>query len=284
MKTLLTALLPCLLLIGCGGSSTTDATITNTNTNTNPVTTPGSGDWYKPGVSTTWQLQLQGTVNTGYDVELYDIDLFDTPAQTIADLHAAGHHVLCYFSGGSYEDWRPDATQFAASDLGNALDGWPGERWLDIRSTALRDIMSARLDLAADKGCDGVDVDNMDGFVNNSGFALTANDQLAYNRYIANAAHDRRLAIALKNDLDQIGDLADAFDLAVNEECFDYNECDLLTPFVQQGKPVLQVEYKPIYTNDATARAELCTQSLSQQFSTLILPLALDDAFRFSCR
>ena len=281
MKTLLTALLPCLLLIGCGGSSTTDATVTNTN----PVTTPGSGsDWYKPGVATTWQLQLQGTVNTGYDVDIYDIDLFDTPAQTIADLHAAGHHVLCYFSGGSYEDWRPDAAQFAASDLGNALDGWPGERWLDIRSNTLRDIMTARLDLAADKGCDGVDADNMDGFANNSGFPLTADDQLAYNRFIANAAHDRRLAIALKNDLDQIGDLVDDFDLSVNEECFDYDECDLLAPFVQQGKPVLQVEYKQTYVNDATARADLCIQSLSQQFSTLVLPLALDDGFRFSCR
>ena len=281
MKTLLTALLPCLLLIGCGGASTTDTTATNTN----PVTTPGSGsDWYKPGVSTTWQLQLQGTVNTGYDVDIYDIDLFDTPAQTIADLHAAGHHVLCYFSGGSYEDWRPDAAQFAASDLGNALDGWPGERWLDIRSNTLRDIMTARLDLAADKGCDGVDADNMDGFANNSGFPLTADDQLAYNRFIANAAHDRRLAIALKNDLDQIGDLVDDFDLSVNEECFDYDECDLLAPFVQQGKPVLQVEYKQTYANDATARADLCIQSLSQQFSTLILPLALDDGFRFSCR
>jgi hypothetical protein len=281
MKTLLTALLPCLLLIGCGGSSTTDATATNTN----PVTTPGSGgDWYKPGVSTTWQLQLQGTVNTGYDVDIYDIDLFDTPAQTIADLHAAGHHVLCYFSGGSYEDWRPDAAQFATSDLGNALDGWPGERWLDIRSNTLRDIMTARLDLAADKGCDGVDADNMDGFANNSGFPLTADDQLAYNRFIANAAHDRRLAIALKNDLDQIGDLVDDFDLSVNEECFDYDECDLLAPFVQRGKPVLQVEYKQTYANDATARADLCIQSLSQQFSTLILPLALDDGFRFSCR
>jgi len=123
----------------------------------------------------------------------------------------------------------------------------------------------------------------MDGYTNNSGFPLSADDQLAYNRFIANAAHQRNLAVALKNDLDQIGELVDYFDLSVNEECFDYNECDLLAPFIQQGKPVLQVEYKQTYVNNATARANLCADSLGLQFSTLILPLALDDAFRFSC-
>lgn len=278
MKILPALLLPSLLLIGCGGSST------DVTSNPDPGTTPVSGTgWYKPGLSATWQLQLQGTVNTGYDVEIYDIDLFDTPAQTIADLHAAGHRVLCYFSGGSYEAWRPDAAIFAAAVLGKELDGWPGERWLDVRATALRDIMTSRLDLAAAKGCDGVDVDNMDGFANDSGFPLSANDQLDYNRFIANAAHQRHLAIALKNDLDQIPELVGYFDLSVNEECFDYDECDLLAPFVQQGKPVLQVEYKQTYANDATARADLCIQSRSRQFSTLVLPLALDDGFRFSC-
>lgn len=278
MKACLPSLLPCLLLISCGGSSTGDTN--NADPNTTPIT--GSG-WYKPGLSSTWQLQLQGTVNTGYDVDIYDIDLFDTPEQTIADLHAAGRRVICYFSGGSYEEWRSDSAQFATADLGNDLDGWPGERWLDIRSTDLRDIMLLRLDLAANKGCDGVDVDNMDGYTNNSGFPLTANDQLDYNRFIANAAHERNLAVALKNDLDQVGELVDYFDLAVNEECFDYTECDLLAPFVQQGKPVMQVEYKQLYVNDASARADLCSDSLNLQFSTLILPLALNDAFRFSC-
>jgi hypothetical protein len=281
MKAFLPMLLPCLMLVGCGGSSSS----TETNNTTPPsVPPPATGSWYKPGLSSSWQLQLQGTVNTGYDVDIYDIDLFDTPEQTITDLHAAGRRVICYFSGGSYEDWRTDANQFPSAVLGNNLDGWPGERWLDVRSADLRNIMLQRLDLAVGKGCDGVDVDNMDGYTNNSGFPLTANDQLAYNRFIANAAHDRHLAVALKNDLDQIADLVDYFDLAVNEECFDYTECDLLTPFVQQGKPVLQVEYTQTYVNNATARANLCTDSLNLQFSTLILPLALDDSFRYSCQ
>jgi len=278
MKTRIGLLLAGWLLSGCGGGGSDSST---TNSPSTPPTS--SGSWYKPAVSTSWQLQLQGTVNTGYDVEIYDIDLFDTPAQTIADVQAVGHHVLCYFSGGSYEDWRPDAGAFSPADLGNELDGWPGERWLDIRSTPVREIMQQRLDLAVSQGCDGVDIDNMDGYTNNPGFPLTAEDQLDYNRFIANAAHARNLAVALKNDMDQIADLVDYFDLSVNEECFDYNECDLLTPFTRQGKPVLQVEYDLTYVNSASARATLCAAAASLEFNTLILPLDLDGSYRFSC-
>jgi hypothetical protein len=44
-------------------------------------------------------------------------------------------------SAGSFEEWRPDALDFAAADLGNPLAGWAGERWLDIRSEAVKAIM-----------------------------------------------------------------------------------------------------------------------------------------------
>lgn len=279
MKAYLSIIFLCLILAGCGGSSSDN--ISNGDSNT---PSGSGGTWYKPELGSTWQLQLQGAIDTDHDVDIYDIDLFDTPGRTIADLHAAGRKVICYFSGGSYEQWRSDASQFDAADLGHELDGWPGERWLDIRSSSVRDIMLRRLDLAASKGCDGVDVDNMDGYTNNPGFPLTSVHQLAYNRFIANAAHERNLAVALKNDLSQIEALVDDFDLSVNEECFEYDECDLLLPFVQQGKPVLQVEYEQAYVNDPASRASLCAQSLHLQFSTLILPLALDDSFRFSCQ
>jgi hypothetical protein len=49
--------------------------------------------------------------------------------------------VICYFSAGSYEDWRTDANQLDSGDLGYTLDGWPDERWLDIRSDSILVIM-----------------------------------------------------------------------------------------------------------------------------------------------
>ncbi|HFD11698.1 MAG TPA: endo alpha-1,4 polygalactosaminidase [Crenotrichaceae bacterium] len=242
-----------------------------------------AGNWYHPTQLTSWQLQLQGAVNTNHDADLYDVDLFDTSTALIQQLHASAKKVVCYFSAGSYEKWRTDADQFEAADLGKPLDGWPGERWLDVRSDNVREIMRNRLDLAVQKGCDGVDPDNMDGYTNNPGFSFTAKDQLAYNKLIASEAHSRNLAVGLKNDLDQVKELASVYDFAVNEQCFQYNECDLLTPFIALGKAVLNVEYKQRYVDDSAARNKLCSNAGNRQFSTLILPLQLNDAYRLSC-
>lgn len=231
----------------------------------------------------TWQWQLTGTLNSGYAVDFYDIDLMDTEMAVIADLQASGHKVICYFSAGSWEDWRDDADEFDEAVLGEPLDGWEGERWLDVRAESLRGIMTARLDIAVNKGCDAVEPDNVDGYSNNSGFSLTSADQLSYNRFLAASAHDRGLLIALKNDLDQVEDLVSTFDFAVNEECFEYDECDLLVPFIEAGKAVLHVEYSDSLKNDVSAREAFCAQMNTLGFSSLVLPLNLDDSFRFSC-
>lgn len=249
--------------------------------NVPPVTV---GTWYRPTVAatTTWQWQLSGTVNTGYDVSMYDIDLFDSSSELIASLKQAGRKVICYFSAGSYEEWRSDAGQFPLAVRGNNLDGWAGERWLDIRAAEVRTIMEARLALAVQKGCDGVEPDNVDGYTNSPGFPLTAQDQLDYNAFIANAAHNRGLSVGLKNDLDQVSSLVDYYDFSVNEQCHQYSECDLLTPFITNGKPVFNAEYASSL-NDATSRQALCTDMRARSFRTLILPLNLNDAFRLSC-
>jgi hypothetical protein len=243
---------------------------------------PGD-DWWQPDVSDTWQWQLDGTVNSAYDVDVYDIDMFESSAELIQDLHDSGRKVVCYFSAGSYENWRPDTGAFKEEDLGVAVGGWPGERWIDIRSDNVRAIMKARLDLARQKGCDGVEPDWLDSYLNNTGFPLTADDQLDYNRFLAQEAHSRRLTIALKNDIDQVAELVDAFDFAVNEQCHEYDECDSLEPFINAGKPVFNAEYADDFVNDAAARQALCADARNHDFRTLVLPLDLDDTFRYSC-
>ncbi|WP_435531964.1 endo alpha-1,4 polygalactosaminidase [Roseateles amylovorans] len=240
--------------------------------------------WWKPGVNTTWQWQLTGTVNTSYNVDVYDVDLFDTPTQTIAQLKAAGRKVVCYFSAGSSENWRSDFNRFQAADMGNALDGWDGERWLDTRSVNVRSIMLSRLDLAVSKGCDGVEPDNVDGYSNSTGFSLTSATQLDYNKYLANAAHGRGLAIALKNDVDQLSALEPYFDMAVNEQCNQYAECGGYSVFTSKGKPVFNAEYASKYRkNTSGARDKLCAAMATAKIRTLVLALDLDDSYRFSC-
>lgn len=268
-------------LAGCNSGGGDPDRHTALNPDVPPVI---EGPWYHPAVMVSWQWQLFGEVNTRYAVELYDIDLFNTPQAIIDMLHAQGKRVICYFSAGSYEAYRSDVGQFHATDLGHAIDGFPDERWLDIRSENVVRIMRRRLDLAQQKHCDGVEPDNVDGYSNDSGFSLTANDQLAFNRLLANEAHARGLAVALKNDLEQIVELVDYYDFSVNEQCHEFDECGLLAPFIASGKPVLNVEYQGVLLHDPSARTRMCEASTHMEFSTLVLPMALDDSFRLSCQ
>ena len=239
---------------------------------------------WAPAVSDTWQWQLSGPLNTEYDVAVYDVDLFDTPPDVIDALHNEQRRVVCYFSAGSSEDWRPDFGSVVESDMGVPLDEWPSERWLDTRSPNVREIMRGRLDLARDKGCDGVEPDNVDAYQNDSGFDLDAASQLDFNRFLAAQAHARELAVGLKNDIDQIPELVADFDFAVNEQCFEYGECDAYADFTASGKPVFNAEYADQYRlNEHGERDALCQSARAAGIETLVLPLALDDSLRFAC-
>jgi hypothetical protein len=210
---------------------------------------------WRPAPHTTWQWQLSGRLDLSVRAQMFDIDLFDTPASVVRRLHARGRRVVCYLSAGSFEDGRPDASSFPQAVLGRPLEGYPDERWLDIRRLdVLGPIMERRLDLCRSKGFDGVEADNVDGYTNSTDFPLTGADQLAYNRFLASAAHARGLSIGLKNDLDQVRALEPSFDWALNEQCFQYDECDRLLPFVRAHKAVFTVEYE-LPTSAFCARA-----------------------------
>ncbi|GAB2914597.1 hypothetical protein GCM10027093_61440 [Paraburkholderia jirisanensis] len=272
-------------LAGCGGGGGGAAsTGVAASAASAPVASSSRAAQWVPNRNDTWQWQLNGSINTAYAVQVYDIDLFDAPQATIDNLKAQGHRVVCYFSAGSAESWRPDYSQFASSDKGNNLAGWSGERWLDTRSANVRNIMQARLDLAVGKGCNGVEPDNVDGYTNNPGFPLNSSTQADFNLFIASAAHARGLAVALKNDLEQIDTLGASFDFAVNEQCHELDECDGYNAFLASGKAVFNAEYAAAYVqNTSGSRDALCRSAKAAQMHTLVLPQALDDSFRFSC-
>ena len=215
-----------------------------------------------PGPHTTWQWQLTTPVNQNVKAKMFDIDLFDNSAAVVASLHRRGARVICYLDAGTYENFRSDAGRFPKSVLG-ASNGWPGERWLDIRQLkVLAPIMLARFQQCQRKHFDGVEADNVDGYSNHTGFPLTAADQLTYNRWLARTAHRLGLSIALKNDTDQVRQLEPSFDYALDEQCFEYNECSKLRPFVQAHKAVFEVEY-----NLATSR--FCAQARAEGFMSM---------------
>ena len=273
-----------LLFFGCKSvdSSSDDTDSTNSNTST-ICQEENNSNIYMPKPATSWQWQLSGTINTEYDVDIYDIDLFNSSKELISSLKNSGKKVICYFSAGSWESFREDKDVFPLNAIGKTLEGWEDEKWLDITNESVKEIMKKRLDLAKEKGCDGVEPDNVDGYVNDSGFDISYQDQLEFNKFIAKEAHKRNLSVGLKNDLNQVKDLVCYFDFAVNEECYEYNECEKLKPFIDNNKAVLNVEYNQEYLQTDKIK-EVCEYLNDMNFSSLIMPLDLDDSFRYDCK
>jgi hypothetical protein len=201
--------------------------------------------WWQPPQRLTWYWQLQGKIKNTEPVAAYDIDGFDTSGTEVAALHAEGKHVVCYIDVGTAENWRPDYGSFPESVLGAPDEGWPGERWLDIRQlNVLEPIMEKRFAMCREKGFDAVEPDNMEGYANPSGFPLTAAEQLTYNEWVAAMVHSLGLAVFQKNDPEQTPQLQALFDGALVEECNQFHECSSYEPYLQAGKPVIDAEYR----------------------------------------
>ena len=202
-----------------------------------------SGAWTPPPAPS-FYWQLQGRLDTGVPAAVYDVDGFETSAEQVAALHALGRHVVCYVDVGTAEDFRPDYAQFPKSVLGRS-NGWPGERWLDIRQlSVLEPIMTARLRMCAQKGFDALEPDNVEAFANRSGFPLTAAEQLTFDEWVAGAAHALGMAVLQKNDGGQTAALEPYFDGALTEQCNQYSECGDYAPYLAAGKPVIDAEYR----------------------------------------
>jgi hypothetical protein len=197
-----------------------------------------------PSRRLTWYWQLQGTIKNDRPVAAYDIDGFDTSAAEVAQLHRGGKRAICYIDVGTYEQGRSDSSRFPASVLGSGVEGWPGERWLDVRRLAvLKPIMTARLQMCRRKGFDAVEPDNIDSYENNPGFPIIAAQQLTYDRWVAGQVHSLGMAVFQKNDGEQTPQLESHFDGALTEQCNQYRECDSFRAYLRAGKPVLNAEY-----------------------------------------
>lgn len=105
--------------------------------------------------------------------------------------------------------------------------------------------MLGRLELAREKGFDGVDPDNVDGFENKeSGLGLTRGDAVAYVRWLAGEAHRRGLACGLKNGGDElVGEVLADVEFVVQEQAVQWGDQDAYMCVVQAGKALFHVEY-----------------------------------------
>jgi hypothetical protein len=290
--------------------------------------------WWRPTADRPLQLQwiLGGTMDPANrtdrglvdldggrqpEPDVYDLDGQTTPRSTVQALHAKKKVVVCYFDAGVYESYRPDAHKFQAlkpqiwgrpdADGGPGGGAWPHSYWLDIRRIEeLEPIMRARIHQCRKKGFDAVEPDEIDGYANGTGFPLTAEDQLEYNRQLARWVHEAGMSVGQKGDIDQVGDLWPAFDWTLNEECYQFQECNKLAPYVEANKAVWIAEYPeetkadggrwPVssvvkargsaYVLAPTVEAEMCLDASRHRFNAIQFRLGLpagDDGGRRQC-
>ncbi len=242
------------VLLGCGSSDSSAAAVDL---------------WHPAPTTAPWQWQLQGRIDTSVPADVYEVDGFFVSKKVVAKLHSQGRKAICYLDVGSWENYRPDKDKFPKSVIGKRYQGFPSERWMDIRKIHLiAPPLKKRFDMCKRKGFDAVEPDNVSGYTNPTGFPLTAKDQLRFNDWVARQVHSRGMSVALKNDPEQARQLEGSFDFAVVEQCFQYHECGRFSPFVRAGKAVFEAEYE-------IAPSKYCERAKTLRFSSIRKSYAL---------
>jgi hypothetical protein len=267
--------------------TTTVKPTTTTARGTTTANPPASGiKALRPGTSWNWQIDGSVDINVLDSAKgaqkMLDIDMENATASQISAIKAKGIVAICYIETGALESYRPDAGSFPAAVLGKGMPGYASERYLDIRSQAVKDLVVKRLDRAKAKGCDGIEPDIDDSYFEGSGttgFPLTYADQVNFNKYVAAAAHARGMSIGLKNGADAkfVTDMQPYTDWALNEQCNQYSECGAYSAFIKAGKAVFQVEY-------SLSTTQFCAADNAANFDGLKKDESLGATPRTACR
>lgn len=188
------------------------------------------------------------------DMVILDGDL--ESASTIKNLRSQGKFVVCYLSAGTLENWRSDYKKFqtATDSLAKKYKGFGGtETWFDITNwQELKKPMTDRINLYASKGCQAVELDNIDCHnnmcVQGASYNTLITKQVEYVKWLADTAHAKGMAVGMKNAVELIPKLGHLMQFAINEECQEYGnpkgaECKLYSQFTSKNKVVVGVEY-----------------------------------------
>ncbi|KAH6615785.1 glycoside hydrolase superfamily [Chaetomium sp. MPI-SDFR-AT-0129] len=247
-------------------------------------------DNFKPGVK--WQIIIQNTLDISKpvnptDAVVWDLDLYHVARTPEIVDHLKSNNpdtlLICYFNAGLAQVSDCDYAKWEASGLlGNIYDPsepeFSDERWVNIKNQTARDWMKARITLASTLGCDGVDPDNIDGYVRDedpdtpanegTGWSLAESDYVSFVTELAAHAHSlttargHSLLIGQKNAPGLVDQLSDILDFAVLEDCKSLNDAED-TPFCKDfqayitsstpagGKPVFSIEYPSSIGDDS---------------------------------
>ena len=192
----------------------------------------------------TFDYQLGGASEVPPGARIVVRDASATPAPGVVS--------ICYVNAfqtqpGESEQWLSDHPELVLHVDGAPLEDpdWPDELLLDTSTPEKREaivqILGEQVGTCADKGFDAVEPDNLDSYTRSHGL-LTEADNLALSTLLVQRAHAAGLAIAQKNTVELGGrGKAAGFDLAVAEDCAEYDECGDYTAVY--GRQVIEIVY-----------------------------------------
>jgi hypothetical protein len=235
-----------------------------------------------------------GDTAPGDNPALYDIDGIENPASTVAALHGATDHVVCYIevgSAGNYYTAKQEgisATYYdqlkQAGDLGDKLKSYP-ERFININAPSAVSIIEAMIDRQCSaKGFDGVETDLDETFHGNegkTGFTISQADEENYLTTLADYMHGLGLAWIAKNlDDTERASFVDSMEpLAqgiISEQCNQHHTCSYLDPFLAADKWVGNAEY-------SKALSQFCPSDNATDMNGILFNVNLDGG-RSPCR
>ena len=204
-------------------------------------------DWRPAPTTAAWQWQLQGKLDTGVEAARLRRRRLRTPARRRA--------ARCTASGRQ-GDLLPRRRQlgelparrrpFPRSVIGDRYEGFPDERWLDIRRFHLfAGAARTRIAMCARKGFDAVEPDNIAGWENKTGFEISPRRPAPLQPLDRPPGpRPRHGGGAEERRPPGRSSWSASFDFAIVEQCFQYEECGLYRPFVERGKAVFEAEYE----------------------------------------
>jgi hypothetical protein len=261
---------------------------------------PVTGSYPSPGSAEIWDTDLF------YDSNVPHAGIPTGASPVVHALHAAGKYSICYVEAGAQQTSFPDKGDFAPADYGGyakryQMRGYPNEWWFDLRgfrtyaagrSSTLHGAavniaagLGKRIHWCALEGQDALEPDDLDGYTNRGatgvaggGWHLTRADSIGFERWLAYTAHSDGLAIFQKNDPANATIDARTFDGMIIEECNRYNDpCAGPggdgTPYLKQGKPVLDAEY----VQDGETTAKFCASDVAAGISGALYSVDLNN-------
>ncbi len=242
--------------------------------------------WYQPKIGETWRIQ-ENKYLTDKNSSLFFIDMFKYSLEDIYSLKLRGSKVICSFSAGEFDSKNNfDAHKFPATGVGNFRENEADVRWIDINNATIKTIMLERIDYAKNKNCDGVRLRDVDLYNhdNEVGFKTSMMSQVAFNVDMIKKAHSIGLTIGFNNVNEQIANLKSGSDFLTSEECYLNNNCFKYEDFTKLNKPVFNIEYNSIYSNDAETLEDMCIYSKAFDIQTIVSNLDdLNGSYKFNC-